>query len=356
LAKIHTVQVELGREPDALFLGGPDMTVTRNLPRWDSGFAYGGKLDWRGAGEPLIVLQVKPNVCGMLVAGLAELPPPAEVAARLTGLRQDRGRIWDLPLEFDLDRSNHFANLYATAGAAGLPPYLAILHGAAPELRDDNALGAGLYWDRSALLARTARHFETPWGPLDVLLGEAAEEYWRVHQQAAEFAALRRVLFAERLLGPVQVLSNHLHQGLTSPEEMYLGCHPVFGPEELLPFMVRREAPGFLLRGRAQLGPEVLENTNLATRARELGVYQRLTEAHLLPHGSGYAVPGPGHVERRELAGRPRVYLHRGDQETDNPREMIIGYRGEEVLRHTLALGLGELVCTLEFVSTVVAP
>ncbi len=356
LAKIHWVQAELGRAADALFLGGPDMTVTRNLPRWEMGFAYGGKVDWRGEGEPLVVLQVKPNVCGMLVAGMSEVPDAAVLRGRVTDLRQNPGHVEGIKLEFDLDRSNHFVNVYTAPGDGALPPFIAVLHGAAPELRDDNPYGWGLYWDRSAALRRAARHFATPWGPLDVLVGEAAQIYYRTHRQAERFAAVRRVHLAERLFGPVQVISNDFHQGLTSPGEMYLGCHPVLNPAELLPFMVRRDEPAYLLRGRQRIGKEVLERTGLLERAQSLGAADRLAEARLLPHGSGYAVVGPGEVRREEREGNLAVLLHRGGEVTDNPREMVTGYRGEEVLERTLELGLAEVACRLEQPRTVVAP
>ncbi len=364
LAKIHWAQAQLGLEPDALFLGGPDMTVTRNLPRWGMGFAYGGKVDWRGVGEPMTVLQVKPNVCGMLVAVVEEVPEAEVLRRRVTDLRQNPGYLEGIKLEFDLDRSNHFVNLFTAPRAVGrglgtapsVGPYVLVLHGAAPELRDDNPYGWGLYWDRSAALRRAARRFDTPWGPLDVLVGEAAEIYWRVHRQAARFAAARRVHFAERLFGPVQVVSNDLHQGLTSPGEMYLGCHPVPDPQVLRPFMVRRDEPGYLLHGRVRLGREVLERAGLVEQAHDLGVRERLEQASLLPHGSGYAVAGPGEVLREERGAASRVLLRRGGEETDNPREMVTGYRGEEVLERTLELGLGEIACRLEKSVTVVAP
>lgn len=364
LAKIHWVQAQLGGAPDALFLGGPDMTVTRNLPRWQMGFAYGGKVDWRGPGEPMTVLQVKPNVCGMLVATVEEVPKAEILRRRVTDLRQNPGYVEEIKLEFDLDRSNHFVNLFTASGALGNgqysapagSPYVLVLHGAAPELRDDNPYGWGLYWDRSAALRRAARHFDTPWGPLDVLVGEAAQIYWRVHRHAARFAAARRVHFAERLFGPVQVISNDLHQGLTSPGEMYLGCHPVTEPAALLPFMVQRDEPGYLLHGRDRLGREVLERAGLVEHAEVLGVLERLEETSLLPHGSGYAIAGPGQVLRQEQGAASRVLLRRSGEETDNPREMVTGYRGEEVLERTLQLGLGEIACRLEEPVTVVAP
>ena len=41
---------------------------------------------------------------------------------------------------------------------------------------------------------------------------------------------------------------------------------------------------------------------------------------------------------------------------TTDPRAMVTGYRGEEVLRRTLDLGLGEVAYRLEPVATLIAP
>jgi len=355
LAKLHHAQVQLGLPADALFIGGPDMTVTRNLARWESGFAYGGKLDWTGP-EPLIVVQVKPNVCGMLVAGVRELPPVPVLEQRLERLRREPGALDGVPLEFDLDRSNHFAALYTPPPEAPLPPHILVLHGAAPELRADKRFGWGLYWDRSPALLAAARHFDTPWGPLDVLLGEAAETYWQLHQRAAAFAAERRLLFAQALLGEVEVLTNDLHQGLRTPGEMYLGCHPLPPAGTLLPFMVDRGAPAYLVRGRPNLTPQHLHTLGWQDHAEALGVRDRLLTANLVPHGAGYAVAGPGEVRLVEMEGRTAVRLRRGGQETGNPREMITGYRGEEVLQRLVELDLGEVAYRLDFEYEIVAP
>ena len=71
LAKIHWVQERLGFKPDATFISTPDMTISRNATRWKSGFGYGGKVSWGSGDAELIILNSKPNSCGMLVGGLA---------------------------------------------------------------------------------------------------------------------------------------------------------------------------------------------------------------------------------------------------------------------------------------------
>jgi hypothetical protein len=44
LAKIHLAQEAFGLKPDATFITAPDVSITRNTHRWESGFGYGGLL------------------------------------------------------------------------------------------------------------------------------------------------------------------------------------------------------------------------------------------------------------------------------------------------------------------------
>ncbi|MHC4159444.1 MAG: hypothetical protein ACYSSO_10245, partial [Planctomycetota bacterium] len=77
IAGIHYIQNQLGLSPNATFISTPDITITRNAGRWGSGFGYGGKISWGAGDNDLIILNVKPNACGMLVGGLEE-PPDIE--------------------------------------------------------------------------------------------------------------------------------------------------------------------------------------------------------------------------------------------------------------------------------------
>ena len=77
IAKIQFLQEKLGLNPDATFISTPDATITRNVERWKNGFSYGGKIEWGDDALELIILDVLPNACGMLVGGL-EKPPEIE--------------------------------------------------------------------------------------------------------------------------------------------------------------------------------------------------------------------------------------------------------------------------------------
>jgi hypothetical protein len=93
VAGIHYIQGQLGLNPNATFISTPDMTITRNTSRWQSGFGYGGKISWGTGDKELIILNTKPNACGMLVGGLDEPPDIASLIRKLHELEASRMEI-----------------------------------------------------------------------------------------------------------------------------------------------------------------------------------------------------------------------------------------------------------------------
>ena len=74
LAKIRYIRKQLGMTERGDFIATPDMTITRNKTRWENGFGYGGLVTWGDEGDEFIVLDSKPNACGMLVGSFDKLP------------------------------------------------------------------------------------------------------------------------------------------------------------------------------------------------------------------------------------------------------------------------------------------
>jgi len=144
----------LGLPANATFISAPDLTVTRNTNRWRSGFGYGGSLTWGDGSSDLVILDLKPNACGMMVGGLEHLPPSHELLERLHDLLHEQVEIDGVPIRWDFGKSNHFIDLFRVEALAdaSLPPYVFIMHLAGSELRADNPKGPGLYWDQSAAL------------------------------------------------------------------------------------------------------------------------------------------------------------------------------------------------------------
>ncbi|TFH27446.1 MAG: hypothetical protein E4G98_06130, partial [Promethearchaeota archaeon] len=128
LAKIHYAQESLGKSPNATFISTPDETISRNVPRWQSGYGYGGKITWGDPKDPLIFIDVKPNACGMLVGGLEELPKPSEIITNINRILQMEIFIDNIQVQWDFKKGNHFIDvleLEATEeNREKFPPYM----------------------------------------------------------------------------------------------------------------------------------------------------------------------------------------------------------------------------------------
>jgi hypothetical protein len=146
LAKMHYVQEELGLRPDATFVAAPDLTVTRDSARWRSGFGYGGAITWGDGSAELVILDLKPNACGILVGGLDQLPNRFEVMERAHELAASEAEIDGVRVTWDFGKSNHFIDVCSVVPVDGhvLPPYAFLMHFAGDELRGDGEHGPGI--------------------------------------------------------------------------------------------------------------------------------------------------------------------------------------------------------------------
>lgn len=356
LAKIHWVQERFGLKPDATFISTPDMTITRNAARWKSGFGYGGKITWGDGDTELVILNVKPNTCGMLVGGLDRLPDSSELIYKVSRLKDRKDEINGIEIQWDFHLSNHFIDLFwvKPLGGANFPEYVFIIHSAARELRGDNRMGFGLYYDRSLVLGNLAEKFDTPFGPLYILTGSRAREYYEFYCYAEEYSKRKRLLAAEMLFGEFQLISNQVHQGLVNMNEIVLGCHLLReeNPECVFPFVLRADLPAYLVKGKPNLGENEIESLGFTQRSQRLGVYERLRRANIIPHGAGYTFP--------DLLDVCRIFEHndqryfevdllndRGKKVLSDVREIPYLYRGRNVVLKSLELNLCELVAKL---------
>ncbi len=115
---------------------------------------------------------------------------------------------------------------------------------------------------------------------------------------------------------------------------------------------LRAELPAFLLEARSDPSEDSIDNPDFAGRAKRLGIYHRLTKANILPHGGGYALPQVkdahfvlelehGRLSEIGLADGSRQFI----RETHG---LPYSYRGEEVVRRSVQLGLGELAARMD--------
>ncbi len=358
LAKIHLAQEALGIAPDATFIAAPDLTVTRNLSRWRSGFGYGGRLTWGDGQQELIILDLKPNCCGMLVGGLTHPPTRDTLLQRALALQADELDIDGTPLKWDFGHSNHCITLFrATPLLPHTPtllPYAFVMHGSGSELRGETAWGDGLYWDQSEALQRKAKVFETPFGPLRLLTGQAAREYYAFCQRANDFVKQRRLLIARRLFDNLTPYNNDAHQGLVSMNDMVLGTYLMReGEETIFPLTLQAHLPAYLVRGRPNLSDAIIEHLGLGERARRLGLYDRLRSANVVPHGGGYTFPHLQDVISVIELEQGRYFelgfgAGDGRQILRDVRDLPYAYRGPEIVERMVELHLGELVARLD--------
>jgi len=213
IAGVHCLQQYLGMEPNATFVSTPDMTITRNTGRWKSGFSYGGKISWGKGNDDVIVLDTKPNACGMFVGGLEELPEIEDLIRRLHDLEAETIEIDGIEVIWDFYKSNHFVDLFKVEPVTvnGFPPYAFIIHSSADEFKADNEFGFGLYYDESELLNEMAEHLDTPFGGKHYLTGGDAKKYFETYRYVESFAKRKRKLAAELLFGEYVEISNETH-------------------------------------------------------------------------------------------------------------------------------------------------
>jgi hypothetical protein len=304
-----------------------------------------------------MILDLKPNSCGMLVGGLDRLPTRGALLKRLQALRTEELLVDGVPVEWDFGKSNHFITLFRMKKLIEddlhLLPYAFVIHGSGSELRGETAWGKGLYWDRSPALQREADVLETPFGVLRILTDQAARDYYDFFQRVDAFSKKRRLLIAQRLFDGATLYGNETHQGLVSMNEIALGVYAVPGEEAIFPLTLRAHLPGYLVRSQPGLSDDTIERLGWVERAQRLGVYGRLAASSVLPHGGGYSFPHIKDVISVTEVNQERYFelsfvTGEGRQIISNVRDLPYAYRGTEVVERTVESGLGELVAQLD--------
>lgn len=356
MAGIHFVQEELGHKPNATFISTPDVTITRSVTRWGSGFGYGGKISWGDGNEPLVVLDVKPNCCGMLVGGLNEIPPVEDMIQRIHDMETGDKEIEGVTAIWDFHKSNHFIDIFEVKQISkpeiDLPKYAFIIHGSADEFIVDNQLGYGLAWERSELLRDIYETIETPFGAFHVLRNEHAEEYYQKHLLYEEITKKKREMAAEMLFGNYTLISNETHQGLVNMNEIVLGAHYLKDDSPLFPLALRADLPAYLVQGKPSLTDDMIEVLGFEKRGKKYDVYDRLQNANILPHGGGYVLPDILTVNRVFVVGGKRYFEvemlnDRGKKIISEVRDLPYEYRGRQVVLRGLEVGLFDIVAKL---------
>jgi hypothetical protein len=360
LAQFHLIQEKYGFEPKAAFISSPDETISRNNFRWNSGLGYGGRLNWGSGNDNLIFLNTKPNCCGILVGGLTYLPDPYEIIKRIDIVKSKKLYHEDVQINWDYGISNHFINCFETKALSDLklPPYLFMIHGSAPEFRDDK-YGIGLYVDSSNLLKEKAIEEKTKFGSQYILLDSDAKEYHDFNLRAIKFSNLKREIIASEIFGgDYEIFCNTPHQFLKDFNNMYLGSNCTDTKCDIIdtnifPAALRADIACYLFRGKKSMSEIVLKNQDFYERAEKLELMELLKNAYILPHGGGYMLPDVRRVQKVLEYKDQRYFACELTQDVKklkivrNVKELQFEYRGRDVILKTLQLDLGEIIARL---------
>ncbi|TXT53224.1 MAG: hypothetical protein BAJALOKI2v1_1110002 [Promethearchaeota archaeon] len=360
IAQMHIILEKYGFEPKASFISTPDETISRNVYRWNSGFGYGGRISWGGGNNKIIFLNTKPNQCGILVGGLEYVPELKELIKKINIINQEELYYQDILLNLDYGVSNHFINCFKTKnmGEINFPPYIFMIHGSAPEVRDDT-YGLGMYVDSSKNLKDRAIKEETIFGTQFILLDDAASEYMKLNNKIVKFANIKRKIFAEHIFGEdYKLICSQPHQFLYDYNNIYLGCNCTDINSELVennffPIALRADAPAYLFRGKRNFSDSVIRKLNFYERADKLGLMNLLKNANVLPHGGGYCFPDIKKVTKVLEINKKRYFVCElngsdGKKIFRNAKNLQYEYRSEKIIEEVIKLNLGEGIAKLE--------
>jgi hypothetical protein len=361
LGQIHLIQEQYGFEPKATFISSPDETISRNKFRWNSGLGYGGRLNWGDGKDKIIFLNVKPNCCGLLVGGLEEVPDPYDLIKKIDNVKSDEIYHDDILINWDYGISNHFINCFETKNLSDLdlPPYIFLIHGSAPEYRDDHEKGPGLYIDKSKLLKEQSVEVDTKLGKQYILLDSDAKSYLKIHNKALKFSNSKREIIASKLFDyGFKIICNQPHQFLKDYNNMYLGsnctdtsCNII--TSDIFPTTLRADISAYLFRGKKNLSPTILKNEKFLQRVENFELMDTLTNACILPHGGGYELTDIEDVLDVLEYKHQRYFVTSLKTNTSrlkiirNVGELQFEYRGRDIVLKTLQLNLGEIVARL---------
>ena len=186
--------------------------------------------------------------------------------------------------------------------------------------------------------------------------GAAARAYVDYVGMVEQYALRRREAYARAVFGDaVEVLFNQTHQGFDFAGRMLLGCYSLRTRDlPWVPVTLRPDTPGYLVAPGEIYSLATIEREGMLEQAQAAGCLDRLLDAAVLPHGSGYAYPEADglavEVDDRGPAEPRRFRFGDDGAWVESVRELPFAYRGEEVIRRIETLGSGRVVADLQLV------
>lgn len=354
---------------DAYCVFGPDATITRNKGRWLSGFGYGGVIRW--CGDNIAFPEIRPNACGMLLMRLNNFSSKEDLIRKASEVEEKEITLDGIEINPDFGKGNHFFEIYepleVSEDVSDVFPedaYFAILHGSAPELKDN------MYsWEGKG------ERVETPLGDITVLYDDEAEKYYKEWSYLESFSKRRREILAREVVGEHEAISNLTHQGLFSKNEARLGCYDSMegNGDVLFPISLRWDIPTYVFKGKQNLTDKIIHRLGFYERAERLDLLEELKNVNILPHGGGYDLKLPyGEIEiistsfgnifaLSGLEPAPDVseisigkgVSKFGEMVVTDPKSLPYTYRGKRVIGKTNELELGEMRAKLRPILTI---
>lgn len=346
IAKIHYIQEKLGYGPRAMFIGAPDFTFQTSPNKFYASVPEGGKVIWGDGSYDLIPGEMEFDFCGMLVGAVKDDP---DLEGILDALHEMKGK--DLEVDGrkiglrNFSPGSHFLNLYGVENheALDMPKAVAVLHTASDEMRDPLI----------NFVRERAEEMRTPFGKSCILQGDDAREYGERCRYASDFSRRKRKLLFEEIFGGGEVIANHNHYELTSPNEAIIGCNIIREEGEVFVTTLGNSLSAYLVKGKMNISPEKIRE--IASEPIEGWAYEELRRANILPHGGGHKLNEVDGVAKVVLYPGGKVIIPKcgskdGTSAYADMKEISRGYRSEAILDRVRSLELGDHFATLRFI------
>lgn len=329
----------------------PDGGITRNKERWQSGFSYGCYIRWpdeNECGKLFAFPQIKPNACGMLVAEIEDAPNVKNLCDRLHNIENEGLTVESSNLKLNVGVSNHFIEVCKVVETSSSlikkDSKYAVIHTSPSEFKS-------VLYDFSKWADRGGYWLDTPFGKLLVLRDEIAKQYIDKYYEIEKFSMAKRIKIAKKLFGNFKIISNEIHQGLSSTNEVRLGVYKISKSNNLYPVAFRWNLQIYLVKPIENVSNDILKSTGVYERSRRYGVTDILTSSNMLPHGGGYRIPFSKDGWKVFKNGSKYLFSnHNSDNNFifSSPSEIPYSYRGLKIAEKIDTLKLGKVVAKLK--------
>ncbi|MBA7602146.1 hypothetical protein ES703_09232 [subsurface metagenome] len=154
-------------------------------------------------------------------------------------------------------------------------------------------------------------------------------------------------------MGGGEVIANHNHYELTSPNEAIIGCNIIREEGEVFVTTLGNSLSAYLVKGKMNISPEKIRE--IASEPIEGWAYEELRRANILPHGGGHKLNEVDGVAKVVLYPGGKVIIPKcgskdGTSAYADMKEISRGYRSEAILDRVRSLELGDHFATLRFI------